>query len=997
MSSTPTSRYRHAFSRRTPLFAACLAAFLFLTRFTAAQQFTFAHYGQDEGLRNLDVFSVVEDNSGLLWLATENGLFRYDGSGFQRFGPEDGLGEPLVLGLYKDPAGRIWVNTNDHFYYVENSRLIDVPFSDQPAQLGPGQRIASLDADHLLFLARGSLRLIEHSGTHWTSRAFVDTAQLAAHPDLAHLHNVFVAPDRSLWLGCGDAICHLSDAANPAHAHVEIFAEPQGIAAGLWLRFFADSHGNLWARSLDHTAILPAHSNTFHLRDLPGDLAAYHRSGILTFAEDPAGRILTQAGNGIARWEGSAWRILDHDNGLAFKDVSTILFDRHGSPWFSTRGHGVFRWLGYDQVENWTTAQGLHDDIAWLIFRDHQGRLWVDDQLQASRLDDATHRLVTPPVFERTPVLHGSGMQQSTDGALWAFLITGEVQRYDPSIDRVTFRGKVSGLLRTFTDSAGRIWIAGNDGLYVIRTPNAPAIEKISDPLVSSDGFADIAESPNHDLWFLSDQHLYRLSHTDNRYTEIALDHTATRGQMRNLAIAPDSTLWIGGGIPALLHLRIEGNNAKTLDSVTAPDIVSGDVQIVRFDQRGWLWIGTDLGINVFDGKQWRLLTQRDGLVSNDTNEGAFFADRDGSVWIGANGGAMHILHPEQIFDTSPLDLRITSASLGGSQLALTSNTLARWHDAPLDLRFTSLNFHRNGALRFRYRLTGLESSWNETTLHALHYAALPPGDYRFELQAVDLDRQLRSAITSFSFTVSPPWWRTPPFYFVLAVLTFIASILVWHLRERRLIQRQRILRQLVAQRTRELEAEKAELLTAREALRQQATRDALTGLWNRPAIIDILIREMDSAHRSGASLAIVLADVDHFKQINDTYGHLTGDAILRDAAERMEENIRPSDYLGRYGGEEFLLVLPGLPYEDPHTRLNQLQQAIAGKPFTCEGRSIQVTSSFGVAWLEPTIATIEDLIRRADEALYQAKAQGRDCIVFYNEPCEEPQDQYKA
>jgi diguanylate cyclase (GGDEF)-like protein len=464
---------------------------------------------------------------------------------------------------------------------------------------------------------------------------------------------------------------------------------------------------------------------------------------------------------------------------------------------------------------------------------------------------------------------------------------------------------------------------------------------------------------------------------------------------MRNIAAASDSTLWIGGGLQSLLHLRVDGDRATTLSSVTMPDLISTNVQIVRLDKRGWLWVGTDLGINVFDGKTWRLLTRRDGIISNDTDEGAFLTDRDGSVWIGVNGGAIHMLHPEALFSTTPLDVRFTSASLGDKTLSLSSTTLTRWQDDSLDLNFTSLNFDREGSVRFRYRLAGLENGWSETTSHTLHYSAVPPGDYRFELQSIDPDQQRQSPPISFTFTIRPPWWRTKPLYLLLTILSFLASILIWHWRERRLIRKQRMLRHLVAQRTRELEAEKAELVAAREALRRQATRDALTGLWNRPAILDILIREMDRANREGKTLALVLADIDHFKQINDNYGHLAGDDILREAARRMLNNIRPYDFLGRYGGEEFLIVLPGLPEQDPHGRLKQLQNAISNEPFRFEDRSVRVTSSFGAAWLNPTIAHVEDLVRRADEALYQAKARGRDRIVFYRDRCEEPEDQY--
>jgi diguanylate cyclase (GGDEF)-like protein len=175
-----------------------------------------------------------------------------------------------------------------------------------------------------------------------------------------------------------------------------------------------------------------------------------------------------------------------------------------------------------------------------------------------------------------------------------------------------------------------------------------------------------------------------------------------------------------------------------------------------------------------------------------------------------------------------------------------------------------------------------------------------------------------------------------------------------------------------------------SELVAAREALREQATRDPLTCVWNRHAILDTLNREASRAAREGSPLAVILADLDHFKHVNDSHGHLAGDAVLREAARRMQACIRSYDHAGRYGGEEFLMVLPGSSGANAVQLAERVRRAVGGKPIAAGNVSIHLTASFGVTAIERgAAASPEALIRVADHALYRAKKTGRDRVEW--------------
>lgn len=172
------------------------------------------------------------------------------------------------------------------------------------------------------------------------------------------------------------------------------------------------------------------------------------------------------------------------------------------------------------------------------------------------------------------------------------------------------------------------------------------------------------------------------------------------------------------------------------------------------------------------------------------------------------------------------------------------------------------------------------------------------------------------------------------------------------------------------------------QLIAARESLREQATHDSLTALWNRPAILDILQRELERARRFSVSVGVIMADVDHFKQVNDTRGHLVGDAVLREIGRRMLACLRPYDTIGRYGGEEFLVVLPECDGMTTFGLAQRLLETINGTPIACPDGPVYTTLSLGaVSSTDGAVTDPAGLLRAADAALYQAKSAGRNRV----------------
>jgi diguanylate cyclase (GGDEF)-like protein len=954
---------------RALFLAVCL---LTIAASACAQRFRFETYDQRQGLKNLDVRSLLQDRAGLMWFGTESGLYRYDGYRFEMMPLPEAKGAVMIVGLAEDGHGRIWYSTPDSLGYLEGSKAREVHAPDGSFLFELIDRLAvdPVDPDRIFFVSRHTLYSARVDGDGAARVApVISGSQLAEHPALKALSALAASADHSLWVGCGQSLCSVRDGA------IRVFSSNEGVPADAWRQIFVDRGGTVWARSERHMIRLEPHADRFS--DAGKGLSpAWLEVREPQFGEDPQGRLLAIVSVGLARFQGDSWQVFHEGTELPASEPTAVLTDRQGSIWLGLNGHGAGRWLGYEQWESLTTANGLTSNVVWNMTRDAKGNLWIATERDLERMG-RDGKIEPQKAASGTALQRVQALDPTGDGHVWTGSDNGQVVDFDPATRNARLVGqKLGGVFQISPAENGEKWICATTGLYRVGAGDRGVAVRQGSPAPQGRVYGEVQDRSGH-AWFLADAGLFRYAAGGWTHIQIPPDYRADFAAQ--IVMAPDGTLWISGASPALLHLAVTGETARELQRVESPPLTSPTVYLAGMDRRGWLWVGTDEGLDVFDGKRWQHLGSDDGMAWNDTNSDAFYEDADGSIWIGTSGGLAHILHPETIFKSQPLTILLSHVSVGGVEVEAGKSVTVPWSNKPLKADLSTLDFTRASQVTFRYRVEGINEVWQDSPKHDLRYPPLAPGRYTLVAMAVDAGHT--SAPAYVTFRIAPPWWRTVYMYSAEGALGLLLLAALWRWSLRRHVVRERRLEELVQRRTRELEFEKAELLIARAALEEQATHDSLTGLLNHGAILEALDHAMKRSLRDGSTLGIVLADLDHFKRVNDTYGHLAGDQVLQEYGQRVSQSVRPYDDVGRYGGEELLIILPGFDREGAMERLTGLHAAICGQPFECHGDLIPVTCSFGFTWLSPEDDTISSMVDRADRAMYAAKDRGRNRI----------------
>lgn len=921
----------------------------------AQAQFTrFENYADEQALGNASVSALAQDADGYILLGTEAGLYRYDGSTISPYGATAGLSAAAwIRKLVTDDRGRVWAVTTDGIYLRDGSSFNRIEVG-QPLHLVSPHVIAFSEGN--VIVDSGGTLLRARLGIHTTEpfAPLLSPATSAANPKLKQSRFVVSDIDGALLIGCGGAICRLKD------GRVSTFGLADGLPADAWQVALRTPDGTLWARSLDRLAWRRPGQPSFTAVTIPGrrghfniavparlDLLANGRGGVFTMGEE-----------GLLEYDGNSWHsFLHHDGGLSTNPIQSFMFDREGSLWVGSIGHGAFRSLGLGTFEHWTASDGLPNEIIWAMTRLPNGQFWV-----------ATYGNAVPLGGRTSGVPGGSENVSATRaGRLWLAPLREPLVRVDPA-QGITEQFPITGTISsTYVDPENRLWVSTDKALLTIADADAPAVKvEVATPQPTSQVMTDLSGV----TWAATAAGIVRRNSSGQFQTVIP--SSLLRGQPGGLAFTPNGDLWTFTDSAGVLRFHLADHHVEQLPSITAPLIGSNNIMFLHRDRRNWMWVGTDHGIDLFDGRSWRRFDVTDGLLSNDLDQWAIFEDTDASMWFGSSRGLTHLIDPARLPPVIPLHPKVTSLSVGARFLFPSPLIRIDWSSAPLVIRFVDLDPARAKNIIFRYRMRGLDTGWSDTVGHEVRYAGLPAGKLYFELVAVDPAHGSISVPVGFSLHIRAPWWRHWWFYISSTLALAGAVVEIWQMRVRLLLRQRRLLETLVSERTAEIEQ-------ARSELERLAMSDALTGLPNRRALMIMLEEAVAIALSSQVSLAVLLCDIDHFKKINDGHGHLAGDAVLTAFGKRLNSVIEPPEAAGRYGGEEFCIVLP-LPRKKVLERVAIIRSAIANSPYRVGGVNRAVTSSGGLAFLRAGESALS-LLARADAALYRAKEKGRDRI----------------
>ena len=935
----------------------------------AAQVLPFEILTSRQGLPQSQVATVAQDAEGYIWVGTMEGLGRYNGTSFTTYSAGDGIGNGRIWELLPARNGALYAATGGGVSFWRNHQWKALPIEDLK-----GSRCRALAED-----AAGNIWIGSDNGIYFGREKEFRKVQPADPTAQEFLYDLL--PDQGAILAVTSTGLWRIDGQGRRSAvpgppiRRDNFRCVAVTPEGLWLGSYAQG---LWLQGLDGWKRIP-----------PSEISA---ESFWRMELGPSGTfyIATNGGGLFLRRPGSAaFENWSEANGLPSNVVNCACEDRERNLWIGTDIGGLAR-LGGKAVSNHGEKQGLPSPCVFGITAGETA-----DSLWLGTMRGAVHYQVRPRprVLETLRAPEGLvndqvwKIRKTTDGILWILSDTA-LQFRRPGGKRLENLPESVPLPRSVPydielDGQGRLWASGVDDDCALSVRSAMgqwAAVRIDESGKALAGVQRLCRRLRGGVWLSSG---VKVRFCDGEALHLLPDPPLPPAASYS-ALFEDSRgrLWVGSEN----GLAVWTADGRWQSMNSHPGFGCRHVYFIGEDREGRIWVGTTRGVFIFlEQGPAQPFNADDGLANSETNQNGFFCDARGEIWIGTIDGMSQYNQTNLRPNVTPPRVLVEQARYSDRVVPFPPSIDVDWGDRNVTFDIAVLSFRNRARTYYQYWMEGLEDTWQPLQQNPqVRYTNLPSGRSVLHLKAVN-DSGTWGEERAIPIMVHPPFYMTGWFQ-SLAVAGLLAAAVGGHRwRMSVLKRRNRELEEIVEKRTEELRK-------ANQELTYLAVYEPLTGLLNRRSITKMLENELQPEGRPNRQMGCILVDLNKFKPVNDLLGHNTGDYVLKTMAKQLEDCLRESDRVGRYGGDEFLVVLPGADREAVETvceRISQLECPVSG-----EGKTLTVTASCGgVAVPGKCNPSQTVVLAAADGLMYKVKksgGRGFEVTVYYPSPPED-------
>lgn len=812
------------------------SSFLFFGQFSFAQSIGLRHYDVDEGLPQGDIYGLTQDKNGFLWIATGNGLARFDGHEMQPFTQSDGLADNFITTLATDslrhgtwlghPQGMLsYHNKQTDSIWAITSLTQNLLSRIQQIYVEEEQIWALTEREGVFKVSLG--KETNRNQTNQQKKPFsYQTSYFPLSSSHTERCNVLEKLSSNEFLVGTDSGLFIATTKDEKFIFTEQIEELKGIEVHSIVRkkqgqvgFWIGTKDNGIYNFFSSSSVQKAFSSR-------KELANEYITSIL---EDKRGKLwIGTKNNGLFKIESIKKEekivSIEHyttKNGLPSLAISCILQDYEGSIWIGTENNGLIQMLN-EMFEIYTYTHGLPSENVLSMLRINENTLLLGTDQNISSLIKQGDSVVFKPYLEALSQAIIRTLFQDSVGKIWIGTEKKGLFTYEPSSNTLQAIKDVPDktINKITADDEGNIWIATNSwGLFKYIKSENRFTQILPTKTVQLSRIQNIYKDRQNRIWIASSD--YTLSYWKNDKLTV-LDAISEFSQVKATCFTEDAenTLWIGSEGSGVFSYSEQGIKKYT----TADGLASNYSYFIAADRNYNIWIGSRKGITRLRPKDdlAKIYHQSDGLIGTEANRGAVEKDFNGDLWFGTTRGLIHYIGQNDHINLVRPKVVLSGFRIFGEEYTFEENLVLPYDDYSLRFDFKTITFRYPEKVKFKYRLKGFDENWSEVMTQSFaYYSHLEDGKYVFEVLATNDDGIWANIPATYSFKIATPIWKKTWFLMLCALIVFGFLVGYVRMRTNSLEKKRKNLELEVAKQTEKLKLQNKELEITNSLLKE--------------------------------------------------------------------------------------------------------------------------------------------------------------------------------